>query len=177
MLGVNQELAIRPATEADLPKIERAFDLWKFRLNNERAFAEHQLGRLIWLVADFGGEPLASVWGELFPDHERSGRTLHVVAFRVHESIRRRGVGTALLTALEAAGADRGRTEATLFVAQENTAAQELYKKAGFRTVDVRFARWEFQDPAGTSHVITEDQYVMHKMLVSALGTLGSRQA
>lgn len=174
MRGVNEESAIRPATEADLARIEQLFDLWKFRLNNERAFGEHQLGRLLWLVADVGGEPLGSVWGELYPEHERSGRTMHVVAFRVHESIRRKGVGTALLSALESAGVERGRTEATLFVAQDNMAAQELYKKAGFRTVDVRFARWEFQDPAGTSHVITEDQYVMHKMLVPALGTIGS---
>lgn len=175
MRGVNEEWVIRPVIEADLARIEQLFDLWKFRLNNERAFGEHQLGRLMWLVAEVAGEPLGSVWGELYPEHERSGRTMHIVAFRVHESIRRRGLGTTLLAALESAGIERGRTEATLFVAQDNRAAMELYKKVGFRTVDVRFARWEFQDPAGISHVITENQYVMHKMLIPAVGTIGSQ--
>lgn len=165
--GVNVKIVIRPVEESDLLEIERIFDLWKFRLNNERAFAEHENSRLIWLVADVDGEPLASVWGELFPEHDRSGRTLHVVAFRVHESIRRRGIGTALLAALEKEGVKRGRQEATLFVAQDNRPAQNLYKKAGYRVVDIRFARWEFQDPAGNTHLITEDQFVMHKILVS----------
>lgn len=160
-------LRIRQVTADDLPKLEASFSLWKFRLNNLRALEEHEAGRLVWLVADLDGEPVGSVWGELFPEHDRSGRTIHIVAFRVLQSLQRMGVGSALLDALEQAGRAYGRIQATLFVAQENSVAQALYAKAGYAVRDVRFARWEFQDPAGEAHILTEEQFVMAKELLN----------
>lgn len=166
-------LTIRHVTETDLPLMEEAFGLWKFRFNNERALAEHRAGRLTWLIGDLEGAPVASVWGELFPEHDRSGQTIHIVAFRVHESIQRLGVGSTMLDAIEREGIARGRSSSTLFVAQDNAPALGLYKKAGYQIVDVRFARWEFDDPAGRRHLLTEEQFVMVKtLLATAAGSV-----
>jgi len=140
-------------------------ELWELQEANRRAFEAYRAGRLLWLVADVDGVPVGTVWGELFPEHDRSGLTVHVVSFRVHDSFQNRGIGSHLLRAVEEEARLRGRRVATLFVAQDNGGAIRLYERHGYRIVGSRTSRFEFKDASGRRHLRVEDQFVMRKSL------------
>ena len=161
-----QTFVIRWARYEDLSLLERLVDIWELRDSYRRAFEEYRAGRLLWLIADVEGVPVGTVWGELFPEHDRSGATMHVVSFRVDDRFQGRGIGTRLLTALEEEGRRRGRSNATLYVAVDNERAIRLYTKLGYAIVGERMSRFDYRDPAGRAHRRLEKQYVMAKRLL-----------
>lgn len=62
----------------------------------------------------------------------------HVMTLAVASWARRRGHGTELVRRLLEAATDRGATGVTLEVRASNAAAQELYRRLGFRPAGVR---------------------------------------
>lgn len=168
----DQAVVIRWAVYEDIARLETLMDLWELRDANLRAFDAYRAGRLLWLIAEVGGYPIGTVWGELFPEHDRSGLTVHIVSFRVHDAYQNRGIGSRLLSAVEEEARQRGRRTATLFVARDNAGAIRLYERHGYRIVGSRTSRFDFRDPAGRRHRRVEEQYVMTKSLSSGTDTL-----
>ena len=73
--------------------------------------------------------------GFILAEHE--GERAHLITIDVLASERRRGVGTALLHAIEQAVAARGVRRVTLETATDNEAAIAFWRKHGYRTVGV----------------------------------------
>ncbi len=159
------DVVIRWAVYEDIARLERLSDIWELRETNLRAFDAYRSGRLLWLIADVDGVPVGTVWGELFPEHDRSGATVHIVSFRVDDAYQNRGIGSRLLQTVEEEAKKRGRRRATLFVAQDNEGAIRLYRRFGYEIVGTRASRFDYRDPAGRRHSRVEDQFVMAKSL------------
>ncbi len=68
---------------------------------------------------------------------EQEGPRAHLITIDVVESERRRGVGSALLTAVESILAARGARQVELETATDNQAAVAFWNKHGYRTVGV----------------------------------------
>jgi len=83
------------------------------------------------LVAESGG----AIAGFILAEHE--GERAHLITIDVLASERRRGVGTALLHAIEQAVAARGVRQVTLETATDNEAAIAFWQEHGYRTVGV----------------------------------------
>ncbi len=160
-----QEPVIRWAVFEDISRLEAIPDIWELRDSNLQAFQAYRMGRLLWLVAEIGGRTVGTVWGELYPAHDRSGRTVHIVSFRVEDAFQGRGIGSRLLRTVENEARRRGRKVATLFVAQDNHRAIRLYQRHGYAIGGTRTSRFDYRDPAGRRHTRVEEQYVMHKSL------------
>ncbi|HWC10289.1 MAG TPA: ribosomal protein S18-alanine N-acetyltransferase [Acidimicrobiales bacterium] len=67
-----------------------------------------------------------------------TGEDGHVTTLAVDPAMHRRGIGTRLLLALAGEAIRRGATGLTLEVRMSNKAAQELYRRFGFRPAGVR---------------------------------------
>jgi ribosomal-protein-alanine N-acetyltransferase len=83
------------------------------------------------LVAEAAGR----IAGFILAEHE--GERAHLITIDVLAAERRRGVGTALLRAIEQAVAARGVRQVTLETATDNHAAIAFWQKHGYRTVGV----------------------------------------
>ncbi len=83
------------------------------------------------LVAESGG----AIAGFILAEHE--GERAHLITIDVLASERRRGVGTALLHAIEQAVAARGVRQVTLETATDNEAAIAFWQEHGYRTIGV----------------------------------------
>jgi GNAT superfamily N-acetyltransferase len=153
--------SIRRATEADLPALGRlgallmqvhyAFDPQRFMAPEADAaagyawFLASQLRRpdVIILVAERDGEPIGYVYAGIEPRNWKELRDeagfIHDVV--VDESARGAGVAAALLEAaiawLKAAGAPR----VVLWTADQNSGAQRLFARLGFRRTMVELTR------------------------------------
>ena len=65
---------------------------------------------------------------------EHAGARAHIITLDVLEGYRRRGIGSALLTAIEEQLAAQGVREVELETATDNHAAIALWEKHGYRT-------------------------------------------
>mgnify|MGYP001772919012 FL=1 len=86
----------------------------------------------VTLVAEVGGEVAGYALGYLEP-----GGVGHVASLAVRPAYRRRGVGTALLRALEGELAREGARAFRLEVAASNREARRLYEREGYEVVGV----------------------------------------
>ncbi len=103
------------------------------------------------LVAEAGG----AVAGFLLAEHE--GERAHLITLDVVAAHRRRGLGTALLRAMEQSLAACGVRQVSLETATDNDAAIAFWEKHGYRTVGV--LRRYYLDRI--------DAYAMHKLLAA----------
>ena len=127
-------------------------------------FEESRDGYREILVAELDGCPVGTVstGGHGF---QRPG-SLRLFALDVGEAFRGRGVGTALVNAVEAAAADRALTEVNLEVAIENEDAVRLYERLGYnRLGEPVMDRWEQHSDDGGSRLVEEPSWVMIKSL------------
>ena len=127
-------------------------------------FEESRDGYRDILVAELDGCPVGTVsmGGHGFP---RPG-SLRLFALDVGEAFRGRGVGTALVNAVEAAAADRALTEVNLEVAIENEDPVRLYERLGYKRLGKPVLdRWEQPLDDGGSRLVEEPSWVMIKSL------------
>lgn len=147
------DLAIRPATVADLPALGRlgallvdthhGFDPLRFIAAGPQteggyaSFLRTQLGRpdAVVLVAEWEGEVIGYVYAgvEGFDWMALRGPAGVVYDILVDPARRGRGVGRMLLDAALEALRERGAPRAVLSTAESNAAAQRLFARAGFR--------------------------------------------
>jgi len=127
-------LDIRPADEAELPALVRSF-------GEERYFPERlgrqSAGRGLLLVAWLGDEPVGHGYLSFEPaDEPQLGEHLPGVPLLSHlevvERHRDRGLGTAMVAAVERQVRQRGHGRVALGVAPTNAAAKRFYRRLGF---------------------------------------------
>jgi ribosomal protein S18 acetylase RimI-like enzyme len=153
--------SIRRATEADAPALGRlgalllrahhAFDPQRFLAPGRDPesgygwFLGSQIGDddVVVFVAERDGDVIGYVYAGLEPRSWKELREacgfIHDVAVR--EEGRRGGVATALVDAAIAWLASRGAPRVVLWSAEQNTAAQRLFDRLGFRRTMVEMTR------------------------------------
>lgn len=162
------EAAIRPATAADLPKLEWFGQYWHYRRIFERTYQEQLRGRRLILVADKDDFPVGQLFIQFdsveqrFADGEERA---YLYSLRVMTPFQRQGLGTQLILAGEQAILARDYRWATIAVARHNQDARRLYERLGYLIFHGDPGRWSFIDPAGRQHYVNEPCWVMQKQL------------
>jgi ribosomal-protein-alanine N-acetyltransferase len=164
-------IILRPMTDDDLPAVlvlERelfAEDAWTKEMFAAE-IASPAKGRF-YLVAEDGGR-IAGYAGLLAPIGGRPGGSqADVLTMAVATARWGQGIGSALLDALLAEAASRGCAEIFLEVRVDNSRAQRLYAKYGFRRIGLRRGYYQ---PSGT------DAIVMRRPLDSAASSPVSQE-
>ena len=157
-------LRIRPAERRDMGALTAALAPQVDAAQLRQRFEQCRDGYRKILVAELDGRPVGTVsmggHGFQRPD------SLRLFALDVGEAFRGRGVGTALVYAVEAAAADRTLNEVNLEVALENEDAVRLYERLGYQRLGEQVMdRWEQHLDDGGSRLVEEPSWVMIKSL------------
>ncbi len=89
-------------------------------------------------MMDENNECVGFLWYAISP---KQPRVAFIYDFEIFEQFRRRGYAREALAALDEAAKQRGLNRIELHVFGHNTAARELYKKAGYVETNVMMAR------------------------------------
>jgi GNAT superfamily N-acetyltransferase len=134
---------IRPASESDIPAmlhlLHQLFTLEAdFVFSGERQqrglellLAADNTARI--MVAEDHGEVVGMATAQLVISTAEGGPSLLVEDLVVGPTRQNRGIGTALLTALAAWGADRGAGRMQLLADRTNSPALDFYRQKGWR--------------------------------------------
>jgi GNAT superfamily N-acetyltransferase len=155
------DVRIRLATPADLPVLVRLLEeLFSieadFRPDPQRQRAGLALMlddprfRVV-LVAERRSGVIGMVTGQLVVSTAEGGHSVLVEDMVVEEPERGRGVGHALLAALEGWAANHGATRLQLLADRENAAALAFYARAGWRPTQLVCWRRGGRPAAGTA--------------------------
>ena len=158
-------LEIRIATDYDLESLAEAHGPGISAAQIKRRLEESRQGFRTMLVAVKEGRAIGSVsiGGGSF---QREG-SLRLFALDVGPAFQRKGVGTALVRAVEAIASDKGMDEVNLEVEVDNEDAIRLYQRLGYRICgDPVMDRWTKLEDDGTSETIEVPVFVMVKRLV-----------
>ncbi|MCY4475371.1 MAG: GNAT family N-acetyltransferase [Chloroflexi bacterium] len=159
------ELEIRIAAESDLESLAESFAHGTSAAQLQRRLEESKCGLRTMLLADLEGRAVGAVsiggWG-----HQREG-SLRLFALDVGPAFQCKGVGTALIKAVEAIAADRDLDEVNLEVEIDNDDAIRLYRRLGYRICgDPVMDRWQLMNDDGSSETVEVPVFVMVKRLV-----------
>lgn len=158
------DLEIRIATDRDLESLTNALGPEAGAVQLSTRFEESKSGLRIMLVAIKEGQAVGtiSIGGVRF---QREG-SLRLFALNVGPAFRRKGVGTALVKAVEAIATERGLAEVNLEVTIDNEDSIRLYRNLGYRICgDTVMGRWERKLDDGSSETIKVPVFVMVKRL------------
>ena len=135
------DLAIAPATEADLDAID-AIEQHSFKSPWSRDTFKGELLRE-WARLD-----VVRIDGRLvgFCNYWLVTTELHILAIATHPDLRGRGIARQLLDHVLEVARTAGCSLATLEVRRSNTPAIALYERAGFKTVHVRARYYQDDD-------------------------------
>ncbi len=161
---MNDEIEIRSATRRDLDSLIDALGSEVGAAQIWKRFDDSVSGARILLVAVKKGRAIGtvSIGGGRF----RRRGSLRLFALDVGPEFRRKGVGTALVKAVEAIAADRDLDEVNLEVTTNNEEAIRLYRNLGYWICgDAVIGRWERKLDDGSSETIEEPMFVMVKNL------------
>ena len=157
---------IRIATDGDLESLAEAHGSGISAAQIKRRLEESRQGFRTVLVAVKEDRAVGSVsiGGGRF---QRTG-SLRLFALDVGPAFRRKGVGTALVHAVEAIAAERGLDEVNLEVEINNEDAIRLYRRLGYRICgDAVMDCWARLRDDGSSETIKVPVFVMVKRLIS----------
>lgn len=157
-------LQIRIATKHDLESLTSALVPELSAAHIAQRFEESRAGIRTMLVAVRDGSAIAtiSIGGGRF---QQEG-SLRLFALNVGPAFRRKGVGTALVKAVESIAAESGMDEVNLEVTTENEDAIRLYRELGYRICgDTVMGHWQNMRDDGTSETIEAPLFVMVKKL------------
>jgi len=149
------ELEIRSPIARDLELLARSLPMNTPERHRE-GMDQQASGRIHYLVAWLDGDPVGHGmihWAGPRDPEIRAllGGSPEIYNLGVREDRRCRGVGSALMAALECRVAARSFREVGLAVALENTRARALYDRLDYRPADapVFIDRWRYTDPQG----------------------------
>jgi ribosomal protein S18 acetylase RimI-like enzyme len=98
-------------------------------------------------------------------DHVRHDGAGTIYQLAVHPAVQSRGLGAALVRALEARVRDRGVGRVVLLVAVDNPRARALYERLGSRATGTETDRWSYVDDTGRTVEVADECAVMEKHL------------
>ena len=158
-------ISVRSAQASDVPKLARALapDVGAEQVANR--FQEATDGYREMFVADLNDEAVGTVSTTEYSF--RIPGSLRMFALDVGPSFRDRGVGTALIRAIEKMALERGmKKRVSLEVALDNGGAIRLYERLGYYRLDAPFTnQWTKVTDGGVQEVVEERSWVMVKDL------------
>ena len=158
------DLEIRIATDGDFESLAEAHRPGISAAQINQRLEESSKGFRTMLVAVKEGRAVGSVsiGGGRF---QREG-SLRLFSLDVDSAFRRKGVGTALINAVEAIAHDRGLNQVNLEVETDNEDTIRLYRRLGYRIYgDAVMDRWTRLLDDGSSETIEAPLFVMVKKL------------
>jgi len=160
----------RNAVEADLQEIEWEGKYKKYRHVYADVYKRTARGlALMWVaeLPEFGLVGQAFVQLKMHDTSYANGRTrAYIHSFRVRPAMRNRGLGTALMRVVEQDLIQRGFSEVTLNVAEDNQGALRLYHRLGYSVLKKISGKWSFYDDQGKLRHVAEPGYRLVKTLV-----------
>ena len=162
--GCELGISVRPAQASDVPKLTCALALDVGAEQIANRFQEVTDGCREMFVAELNGEAAGTVstteYSFQIPD------SLRMFALDVGPSFRNRGVGTALIRAIEKMAFERGMKRVNLEVALDNGGAIRLYERLGYYRLDAPFTnQWTKLTDGGVQELVEERSWVMVKDL------------
>ena len=154
-------MTIRPATEADVP---RMIEVFRRSFLSAFGFTAPFVLLQDWIRRHPEEESYPTQWAEMFvleQDGEIAGLVQPTVdevdGLWVHPHFHRRGIGTRLLQQGEQVIRERGFDRSWLTCSSFNPRALEFYRRRGYRTFESRWKRHECG--------IDEESFAMERML------------
>ncbi len=95
-------------------------------------------GHYLFNIMDEAGQKIGYLWFAIAP---RQPEWYFIYDFEIYENFRRKGYGSQALEKLEEFAHEHGIKTIELHVFGHNTAARELYKKAGFIEANVMMTK------------------------------------
>lgn len=164
------ELIVRHVVSDDLPKMEWEGEYTHFRRVYADAYQRMLRGYSLLWVAEL---PPVGLIGQVFIQltcdrHELADgiERAYLYSFRVRPEYRGLGIGTKVMEVVEDDLRERGFYAITLNVARDNTRAQQLYVRRGYRVVAPEPGVWSYPDDKGIWHRVEEPAWRMEKVLV-----------
>ena len=155
-------MKIRCMREGDVEGLVNALGPEVSPAQVRQRFEESQLGFRAMLVAELDGSAVGTVslGGSRF---QRPG-SLRMFALDVGAGFRGRGIGAALIRAVEAVAVEQGLDEVNLEVSVENGDAIRLYERLGLLRLPERVTdRWEYVRDDGSTATVEEQSWIMVK--------------
>lgn len=149
-------LRIRPADSGDAAALSRLLDQLGYpteagavppRLEKLRA----RPGTTVLVAEDAGGEVIGAVTVHLFDSLHTDAPTAWLTAVVVDETVRGRGIGSALVAQAEDWARQQGARRIALTSALRRTEAHKFYKDRGYEHTGVRLAK-EFASSTAPHH-------------------------
>lgn len=163
------EIRIRQLVESDLPNLEWDGEYTHYRKLFEEAYSRMKRGTaVLWVAEHFTGTLIGQVFIQLMCDRPELAdgvERAYLYSFRIKPQFRNQGIGSLMLAEVEYDLRRRGFKSLTINVSVENTAAQRLYLRKGFRIVAPDPGIWSYQDHLNAWHTVEEPAYRMMKKL------------
>jgi ribosomal protein S18 acetylase RimI-like enzyme len=162
-------VAIREASEGDLPALEWGGELVHFRNLFRQIYENTLAGKAVIWVADLSNVGLI---GQLFVQLISQRQELadgfdrgYIYGFRIKPDYRNFGLGTLMLKSVENDLHQRNYKWITLNVGQENQAALSFYQRYGYQIIGVEPGRWTYIDHLGAQREVNEPAWRMEKSI------------
>lgn len=166
---LSDRLTIRKLRPQDLPGLEWGGELTHYRRLFEQAYQQYTNGQAILWIAEL---PAIGIVAQVFIqlNSHRSeladGETrAYLYGFRVREPHRNQGIGTQLLESVEADLKQRGFSQISLNVSQDNHDARRLYERFDYKVMATDPGRWSYFDERGQRVDVNEPAWRMVKLL------------
>jgi GNAT superfamily N-acetyltransferase len=132
---IETDVALRPATVADAPRIAALFTEEGYPAG--ASAVESRLARFegpdsTVIVADHDGEILGFIALHVVPRFEHDDAFVRIVALVVDSTVRERGVGRVLMAEAERIGRDRAAAFVEVTAGHHRPAARHLYDSLGY---------------------------------------------
>lgn len=157
-------MKIRQVRFTDVGRLADSLSPEVSRAQVRRRYDESLLGYREMFVAELDGQIAGTVstsgWG-----FRRAG-SLRMFALDVGKVFRNRGVGTALIRAVESAAIGLNLYEVNLEVAVDNVDAIRLYERLGYRCLPEPVTdSWNELDDQGNRRTVEESSWIMIKKI------------
>ncbi len=162
---------LRSIKSSDLKNLEYGRLYRKFRKLMDLSFADNQVGKKVYLVAEIKGKIAGQIiidWRVLKDESKSDGRTrAYLYSLRVFPPYRSRGLGTKMLNFCLNYLKSRGFAFATIAAEKKNPLALKLYERLGFKIYKEENLPWKFEDDKGVKQQVSEPEWVLEKALNS----------
>lgn len=149
--------------DADIDRLASAL-CWPTRPIKSR-YREQVEGKRDVLVAELDSDSVGNV---SINQHDIVAGLLHLFALDVAPARQRRGIGSALINAVEREASLRRLAGVWLDVAIDNIDAMRLYERLGYRRCAAVVNRWSYVDEHGVHKDVAEMCYRMFKRFEGA---------
>lgn len=160
--SIDLDISIRNYLESDLQTLQWA-GVVEYRNIFIDTYKRKLKGEVVMLVAEANSYPVGMVWLDI--DLKSKDGIGIIYALQVVWLLRSKGIGKKLIEdSLEIFRQNNIKT-AELSVKKENIRAKKLYLALGFQVVRDEFSRWSYRNLEGKDIEVTEDVWVMQKVV------------